>query len=60
MTTGTRRDVTRALGFVLGALNTNNADERTTFLNEAAEVLRTIDARTGRRDPSKRKPRAKK
>ncbi len=57
MATGIKRDTTLALGYVLGALNTNNPDERTKFLNEAARILRDSDARTGRRDPSKRKAR---
>jgi len=55
-----KRDTSKALGFVLGALNTTNAEERTDFLNHAVDVLRTMDARTGRRDPSKRKRPAKK
>ena len=55
-----KRDTSKALGFVLGSLNTTNAEERTDFLNHAVDVLRTMDARTGRRDPSKRKRPAKK
>jgi len=52
MAAGTKRDVTKALGFVLGALNTTSAEERTDFLNHAVDVLRAIDARTGTIDPS--------
>ena len=54
MASGTKRDVTKALSYVLGAQNTSDASERTRFLELAAETLRDIDARTGRRDPSKR------
>jgi ribosomal protein S21 len=55
MATGLKRDVTRALNAVLGATNTNDETERARFLSQAAQILREIDARTGRRDPSARK-----
>lgn len=59
MITDIKRDVTRALYAVLGAQNTNNKRERNRYLSQAAQILTDLDARTGRKDPSKRRRPAK-
>jgi hypothetical protein len=59
MITGIKRDVTRALNAVLGAQNSNDETERNRYLSQAAQILTDLDARTGRKDPSKRSKRSK-
>ena len=54
-----QRDVTRALELAIQVENhtdTNNLPARTAII-EIRQILTDIDARTGRRDPSKRRNR---
>jgi hypothetical protein len=54
-----QRDTSRALGIVMEMQEAVQRGERVTMtaLNELAQILGTMDARTGRRDPSARKGR---
>lgn len=55
MANGKRRDVTAALTALLTYRNENGVQDAN--LDAAIQILVDIDARTGRRDPTKRKPR---
>jgi hypothetical protein len=49
-----QRDVTRVLNLVRQVMDRSLSDEAERLLGEAETILVRMDARTGRRDPSKR------
>lgn len=58
MTKGEKRDVTRALQLAKKGAATGDIIEAQSCCTQIAAILKGIDARTGRRDPSTRKKRA--
>jgi hypothetical protein len=49
-----KRDVTRVIRLINAALRHGTSPEAATDLAEAKRILGDMDARTGKRDPSKR------